>query len=65
MFAFFVITSTQQIYEARLFRLKNGDSGGMIASAEEAVDLQKKKFALNRFFGALSQANRSSTVPDI
>ncbi|XP_058110678.1 uncharacterized protein LOC131253624 isoform X2 [Magnolia sinica] len=54
-----------QIYEARLFRLKNGDSGGMIASAEEAVDLQKKKFALNRFFGALSQANRSSTVPDI
>lgn len=50
-----------QAYEARLFCLKKGDNGGIVTSAEEAVDLQKRKFALNRFFGALSNLNRSST----
>ncbi|KAL5991335.1 hypothetical protein ACLOJK_012242 [Asimina triloba] len=54
-----------QIYEARLFRLRKGDNGEMISSAEEAVDLQKKKFALKRFFGTLSHGNRNSTAPNV
>ncbi|XP_057442384.1 uncharacterized protein LOC130734094 isoform X2 [Lotus japonicus] len=53
-----------QGYEARLFVLKN-ERGGIISSAEEAVDLQKKKFALNHFLSKLSQSNHSSTVSDI
>lgn len=48
-------------YEARLFRLNKGNAGGLITSAEEAVDQQKKKSALNQFYWKLSQANKSST----
>ncbi|KAH1262852.1 E3 ubiquitin-protein ligase SHPRH [Glycine max] len=53
-----------QDYEARLFVLKN-ERGGIISSAEEAVDFQKKNFALNHFLSKLSQSNHSSTVSDI
>ncbi|XP_062092301.1 uncharacterized protein LOC133798119 isoform X2 [Humulus lupulus] len=48
-----------QHYEARLFRL-NKAHGGIISSAEEAVDLQKKNSALNRFYWNLSQQNKTS-----
>lgn len=48
-------------YEARLFRLNKGSAGGVITSAEEAVDQQKKKSALNQFYWKLSQGNKSST----
>uniref|UniRef100_A0A803NY48 E3 ubiquitin-protein ligase SHPRH n=1 Tax=Cannabis sativa TaxID=3483 RepID=A0A803NY48_CANSA len=47
-----------QRYEARLFRL-NKAHGGIISSAEEAVDLQKKNSALNRFYWNLSQQNKT------
>ncbi|XP_057980815.1 uncharacterized protein LOC131166357 isoform X2 [Malania oleifera] len=53
-----------QVYEARLFRSSKAH-GGMISSAEEAVDLQKKKSARNHFYWTLSQSNKkpsSSTV---
>ncbi|KAI3991562.1 hypothetical protein MKX01_040572 [Papaver californicum] len=50
-----------QAYEARLFRLTKGGDGGMIASAEEAVDLQKKKSELNRFYWGLSRPKDSSS----
>ncbi|KAL2317565.1 hypothetical protein Fmac_031441 [Flemingia macrophylla] len=53
-----------QDYEARLFVLKN-ERGGIISSAEEAVDFQKKNFALNHFLSKISQSNHSSTVSDI
>lgn len=53
-----------QDYEARLFVLKN-ERGGIISSAEEAVDFQKKNFALNHFLSKLSQSSHSSTVSDI
>ncbi|XP_061339196.1 uncharacterized protein LOC133285897 isoform X2 [Gastrolobium bilobum] len=52
-----------QEYEARLFVLKN-ERGGIISSAE-AVDFQKKNFALNHFLSKLSQSNHSSTGSDI
>ncbi|XP_015575743.2 E3 ubiquitin-protein ligase SHPRH [Ricinus communis] len=52
-----------QDYEARLFRL-NKLRGDIITSAEEAVDLQKKNSALNRFYWNLSGTNRSSTSSD-
>ena len=55
MFAFYFI----QGYEARLFRL-NKAHGGMVTSAEEAVDLQKKISALNRFYRTWSQSNKNS-----
>ncbi|RZB69691.1 E3 ubiquitin-protein ligase SHPRH isoform B [Glycine soja] len=51
-------------YEARLFVLKN-ERGRIISSAEEAVDFQKKNFALNHFLSKLSQSSHSSTVSDI
>ncbi|WCJ20101.1 zinc ion binding DNA binding helicases ATP binding nucleic acid binding [Euphorbia peplus] len=47
-------------YEARLFRL-NKSHGEVITSAEEAVDLQKKNSALNRFYWNLSGKNKNST----
>ncbi|KAI3882577.1 hypothetical protein MKX03_010696 [Papaver bracteatum] len=50
-----------QAYEARLFRLSKGGDGGMIASAEEAVDLQKKKSELNRFYWGLSRPKNGSS----
>ncbi|KAK7301052.1 hypothetical protein RJT34_11908 [Clitoria ternatea] len=53
-----------QDYEARLFVLKN-ERGGIISSVEEAVDFQKKNFALNHFLSKLSQSNHSSSVSDI
>ncbi|XP_031278860.1 E3 ubiquitin-protein ligase SHPRH [Pistacia vera] len=49
-----------QDYEARLFRLKKSH-GEMFASAEEAVNLQKKNSSLNRFYWYLSQPNKNST----
>lgn len=49
-----------QVYEARLFRLNKGKSGEVITSAEEAVDLQKKKSQLNRFYTTLAQTDRNS-----
>ncbi|KAI7749310.1 hypothetical protein M8C21_023645 [Ambrosia artemisiifolia] len=49
-----------QVYEARLFRLNKGHDGGVITSAEEAVDLQKKKSALNRFYWTLSKPDKAS-----
>lgn len=49
-----------QVYEARLFRLNKGHNGGVIRSAEEAVDLQKKMSALNRFYRTLSQPDKAS-----
>ncbi|MED6124025.1 hypothetical protein PIB30_055145, partial [Stylosanthes scabra] len=53
-----------QDYEARLFVLKN-ERGGIISSAEEAVDLQKKNFALNHFLSKLSKSNHRATVSEI
>lgn len=44
-----------QAYENRLFLLRTGEDTGTIASAEEALNLQKQRSALNRFFGGLSQ----------
>ena len=52
-----------QDYEARLFVLKN-ERGGIISSAEEAVDLQKKNFALNRFLSKLSQSDQNPKTSD-
>ncbi|WMV19954.1 hypothetical protein MTR67_013339 [Solanum verrucosum] len=49
-----------QVYEARLFRLNKGKSGEVITSAEEAVDLQKKKSQLNRFYTTLARTDRNS-----
>lgn len=37
----------------------------MVTSAEEAVGMQKKKSALNRFFIALSQSNKISTASNV
>ncbi|KAK9124782.1 hypothetical protein Sjap_014384 [Stephania japonica] len=50
-----------QLYGARLFGVTKGDVGGMIASAEEAVDLQRKRSALNQFFWALSRPDKGSS----
>ncbi|XP_038884909.1 E3 ubiquitin-protein ligase SHPRH isoform X5 [Benincasa hispida] len=49
-----------QEYEARLFRL-NKVQGGMVTSVEEAVEAQKKKSALNRFYWSLLQQNKNSS----
>ena len=49
-----------QVYEARLFRLNKGHDGGVITSAEEAVNIQKRKSALNRFYWTLSQRDKAS-----
>lgn len=53
----------EQAYEARLFRMsKNG--GGMIASAEEVLNFQKKKTALNRFYWSLGQQKSTPSSVD-
>ncbi|KAL0556995.1 hypothetical protein IC582_005513 [Cucumis melo] len=49
-----------QEYEARLFRL-NKVQGGMVTSVEEAVEAQKKKSALNRFYWSLLQQDKNSS----
>ncbi|KAJ7965163.1 E3 ubiquitin-protein ligase SHPRH [Quillaja saponaria] len=49
-----------QNYEVRLFHLKK-ECGGIFTSAEEAVDLQRKNTALNRFLQNLSQPNKNMT----
>lgn len=54
-----------KVYEARLFRLNKSHDGGLITSAEEAVDLQKKKSALNQFYWKLSQADKNSTSSSV
>ncbi|XP_050209506.1 uncharacterized protein LOC126660195 isoform X2 [Mercurialis annua] len=51
-------------YEARLFRL-NKSHGEIITSAEEAVDLQEKNSALNRFYWNLSGTNKSTSSTDV
>lgn len=43
-----------QVYENKLFLLRVGDDGGAVISAEEALNLQKQRTALNKFFGGLS-----------
>nr|KAJ0219821.1 hypothetical protein LSAT_V11C200097200 [Lactuca sativa] len=48
-----------QAYEARLFRFNKGHGGGVISSADEAVDLRKKVSALNRFYWTLSQPDKA------
>ncbi|GER46593.1 SNF2 domain-containing protein [Striga asiatica] len=50
-----------QVYEATLFRLNKSNNGDMITSVEEAVNLQKKKSALNQFFWNLSREDKSSS----
>ncbi|XP_042957344.1 E3 ubiquitin-protein ligase SHPRH isoform X1 [Carya illinoinensis] len=50
-----------QDYEARLFRL-NKEDGGMITSAEEALHLQKKNSARNRYFWNVPPPDLSSSV---
>ncbi|KAL2227323.1 UNVERIFIED_CONTAM: E3 ubiquitin-protein ligase SHPRH [Sesamum indicum] len=51
-----------QAYEARLFRLNKSTNGEAITSAEEAVNLQKKKSALNHFYWNLSREDKTSTL---
>jgi len=58
---FTIICFFFQQYEARLFRI-NKDKGGMVTSAEEVVDLQKKNSALNRFLWNLPEPNRTSKL---
>ncbi|CAL5322829.1 unnamed protein product [Camellia sinensis] len=53
-----------QVYEARLFRLNKGHDG-VFTSAEEAVDLQKKKSALNHFYWTLSRPEKKSTSSSV
>lgn len=48
-----------QLYEARLFRLKKGNS--LITSADEAIDSQKKKKGLNLYFRV---SKMTSDTPD-
>ncbi|GMH27024.1 hypothetical protein Nepgr_028867 [Nepenthes gracilis] len=49
-----------QAYEARLFLLKRDRDGRIVASAEEAVDLQKKKTELNQFYWTLAEKNKTA-----
>ncbi|EPS69408.1 chromatin remodeling complex subunit [Genlisea aurea] len=51
-----------RVYEARLFRLNKSNNGETVMSAEEAVNLQKKKSALNQFYWSLSREN--DRIPD-
>ncbi|XP_027104125.1 uncharacterized protein [Coffea arabica] len=51
-----------QVYEARLFRTNKGRNGEVITSAEEVVDLQKKRSALNHFYRTLSQPDPKSAL---
>ncbi|KAL3834738.1 hypothetical protein ACJIZ3_009474 [Penstemon smallii] len=51
-----------QVYEARLFRLNKSNNSEVITSVEEAVDLQKKKSALNQFYWNLSRPEKSSSL---
>lgn len=60
-YLFFSLILFIKVYEARLFRLNKRKNGGLITSAEEAVEQQKKKSALNQFYWKLSQAGKSST----
>lgn len=57
-----LFTFILQDYEARLFRL-NKLHGEIITSAEEAVDLQKKSSALNRFYWNLSRPMKNWPSP--
>ncbi|KAJ0259432.1 RING-finger [Hirschfeldia incana] len=55
-----------QEYEARLFRLNKSRRGVMEhASAEEVVDLQKKKLARNHFFFGLSSRNKDENPSSV
>lgn len=42
----------------------NKNGGGMITSAEEVLDFQKKKTALNRFYWSLGQPKSTSSSVD-
>ncbi|XP_073129793.1 uncharacterized protein [Henckelia pumila] len=50
------------VYEARLFRLNKSNNGESIISVEEAINLQKKKSALNHFYWTLSRPNKTSSL---
>ncbi|XP_073030448.1 uncharacterized protein [Primulina eburnea] len=51
-----------QVYEARLFRLNKSNNSESIISVEEAINLQKKKSALNHFYWTLSRPNKASSL---
>ncbi|XP_073020785.1 uncharacterized protein [Primulina eburnea] len=51
-----------QVYEARLFRLNKSNNRESIISVEEAINLQKKKSALNHFYWTLSRPNKASNL---
>ncbi|KAK1270856.1 hypothetical protein QJS04_geneDACA005805 [Acorus gramineus] len=51
-----------QAYEARFFRHENDDSRMAIASAEEVVELRKRKSELNRFYLSLSSDTKTYTA---
>ncbi|GAB2270839.1 hypothetical protein Dimus_005705 [Dionaea muscipula] len=50
-----------QAYEVRLFLLKRDNDGRIVASAQEAVDLQKKKLELNHFYWSLAENGKATT----
>ncbi|GAB2216917.1 hypothetical protein Drorol1_Dr00000067 [Drosera rotundifolia] len=51
-----------QAYEARLFLSKRDHNGGTVTSAEEAVDLQKKKLELNHFYWGLAEKGKATAA---
>ncbi|KAL3521327.1 hypothetical protein ACH5RR_019476 [Cinchona calisaya] len=53
-----------QVYEVRLFHTNKGRNGDVITSAEEVVDLQRKRSALNRFYRTLSHPTTSKYEDD-
>ncbi|XP_057541140.1 uncharacterized protein LOC130818900 isoform X2 [Amaranthus tricolor] len=53
-----------QAYEARLF-LKRGNNGVIISSAEEAVDLQKKRLERNQFYSNLAQKSKNEASSSV
>lgn len=59
----FINPSSDQVYEARLFRLNKSNNGEVITSVEEAINLQKKQSALNQFYWNLSREDKSATLP--
>ncbi|KAL9249583.1 E3 ubiquitin-protein ligase SHPRH-like protein [Drosera capensis] len=51
-----------QAYEAGLFLSKRDHNGGTVTSAEEAVDLQKKKLELNHFYWGLAEKGKAAAA---
>lgn len=54
---------TLQIYEAGLFLAKKAKSGAVVAS-EDAIEIQKQKAALNRFFRDSEMSKRNSNFDE-